>query len=320
MEWCFKMTNDNVLGNSRLDYIRVANYYYKSGLTQEEIAQNMNISRQRVNRMLSKCIKMGIVRITIEGVDETNLGLETQLEQKYGLKAVRISGNVSEENVYEELGKTAADYLAGIISKGDIIGFSRGRSMSALVDYMPKIKGNNVTVTQLMGGWNNQQTKIKVDDIVHRFSEKINATSTLLYAPVLVNNPELREAIVSEPFFYEAYNVIKSCSIAVVGIGDATSETILPNMEKEDYEYCIRNNAVGEICAHFFDKDGKAVKTPLDERVINIDFDDFFNIPLRLGVAGSKSKIPAILGALRGGYINSLVTDLDTAQFLNGID
>lgn len=311
------MINDNVFGNSRLDYIRVANYYYKSGLTQEEIAKNMNISRQRVNRMLSKCIKMGIVRISIEGVDDTNLGLETELEKKYGLKAVRISGNVSEENVYEEIGKTAAEYLARIISKGDIIGFSRGRSMSALVDFMPAIKSNNVTVTQLMGGWNNQQTKIKVDDIVHRFSEKIKATSSALYAPVVVNNPELRKAITNEPFFYEAYSVIKSCSIAVVGIGDATDKKILPTMEKEDYEYCIDKNAVGEICAHFFDINGNVVKTPLDERVIAVELEDFFKIPMRIGVAGSKSKIPAILGALRGGYINSLVTDLDTAQILS---
>ncbi|GMQ62192.1 sugar-binding transcriptional regulator [Vallitalea maricola] len=311
------MINENSFGNSRLDYIRVANYYYKSGLTQEEIAKNMNISRQRVNRMLSKCIKMGIVRISIEGVDETNLGLETELEKKFGLKAVRISGNVSEENVYEEIGKIAAEYLAGIISKGDIIGFSRGRSMSALVDCMPAIKSNNVTITQLMGGWNNEQTKIKVDDIVHRCSEKINATSTVLYAPVVVNNPRLRQAIINEPFFYEAYSVIKSCSIAVVGIGDATNKKILPTMEKEDYEYCIDKNAVGEICAHFFDINGKEIKTPLDERVISVELEDFFKIPMRIGVAGLKSKIPAILGALRGGYINSLVTDLDTAQILS---
>ena len=35
--------------------------------------------------------------------------------------------------------------------------------------------------------------------------------------------------------------------------------------------------------------------------------------PLRLGVAGSVEKAEAILGAIRGGFINVLVTDSLTA-------
>ncbi|SDL32949.1 sugar-binding transcriptional regulator [Natronincola ferrireducens] len=313
------MINDNVLENPRLDYIRIANYYYKAGLTQEEIAKNMNMSRQRVNRMLSKCLELGIVKISIEGVDDTYLGLETELEKKYNLKAVRISGNVSEENVYEEIGKVGAQYLTGLIGKGDVIGFSRGRSISALVEHMPVNEISNITVTQLMGGWNNQQTKIEVDDIVRRFSEKINATPIALYAPVVVNNPEFRKAIMNEPFFCEAYRVIKSCSIAVVGIGDATYKDNSSDIKGKYYEYyecCANKNAVGEICARFFDINGQPVKTSLDEHVITVELKDFLKIPMRIGVAGLQSKTSAILGALRGGYINSLITDFDTAQIL----
>lgn len=310
------MINDNISGNSQLDYIRVANYYYKAGLTQEEIAKKMNTSRQRVNRMLAKCIELGIVRISIGGFEDTHLALEAEIEKKYSLKAVRISGNDSEENIYAELGKVAAEYLSGIINDGDIIGFSRGRSISALVDNIPALKYSNIVVTQLMGGWNNQQTKISADDIVHRFSEKMDARSTLLYAPVVVNNPELRDAITSEPFFQEAYSVLKSCSIAAVGIGDAAHKQILPTMDDEDYEYFAEKKAVGEICTHFFDINGQAIETPFDKRVIAVELDDFMKIPTRIGVAGYKTKFPAILGALKGGYINSLVTDFDTAQAL----
>ena len=310
------MINDDSSGNSRLDYIRIANYYYKAGLTQEEIARNMNMSRQKVNRMLSKCIELGVVQISVEGVEDTHIELESLLEKKYGLKAVRVSGKVSEENAYEIVGKIAAEYLGKTITKDDVIGFSRGRSMSSLVAHMPIIKTSNLMVTQLMGGWNNQQTNENVDDIVHRFSEKTNARSTVLYAPIVVNNPELRSAIVKEPFFYEAYKVIKSCTIAVVGIGDAKKDKVLPTMEQLDYEKYIKKNAVGEICTHFFDIDGNAVITEFDERVIAVKLDDFFAIPLRIAVAGLQSKIPGILGALKGGYINALITDFDTAQIL----
>lgn len=311
------MINDNISEDSQLDYIRVANYYYKAGLTQEEIAKKMNMSRQRVNRMLSKCVELGIVRISIGGVDDTHLALEAELEKKYDLKAVRISGNASEENIYNEVGRVAAEYLSGIISNGDIIGFSRGRSISALVDNMPVIKNSNITAAQLMGGWNSQQTKVGADDIVHRFSEKMNAASTVLYAPVVVNSPELRSAIMNEPFFYEAYSVIKACTIAVVGIGDATRKQIIPTMEDGDYEYFVDKKAVGEVCTHFFDINGQTIEAPLNKRVIAVELEDFLKIPTRIGIAGSKSKIPAILGALKGGYINSLVTDFETAQLLS---
>ena len=33
-----------------------------------------------------------------------------------------------------------------------------------------------------------------------------------------------------------------------------------------------------------------------------------------IGVAGGEEKVPAILGALRGGYLNVLITDEATAQ------
>jgi dihydroxyacetone kinase-like protein len=33
-----------------------------------------------------------------------------------------------------------------------------------------------------------------------------------------------------------------------------------------------------------------------------------------VGVAGGAEKVPAILGALRGGYVKVLVTDTITAQ------
>jgi len=61
------------------EYRRVAYYYYRIGLTQEEIAKRMNMSRQRVNRIVSSCIKLGIVKITIDGMENCYLELENQL-------------------------------------------------------------------------------------------------------------------------------------------------------------------------------------------------------------------------------------------------
>ena len=41
---------------------------------------------------------------------------------------------------------------------------------------------------------------------------------------------------------------------------------------------------------------------------------------LAIGIAGGPEKVAPLLGALRGGYINGLVTDEQTAQGLLRLD
>ncbi|MGO5052931.1 sugar-binding transcriptional regulator [Lachnospiraceae bacterium LCP25S3_G4] len=302
------------------EYTRVAYYYYKIGLTQEDIAKKMNMSRQRVNRIIRDCAEVGIVEINITGLNQSNIELEASLEKKYQLKGVRVIENVIEEDIHKDLGIAAGQYLESIICDGDVVGFSRGRSTSALVDYMPQIRKNNLTVTQLLGSENKDSRHIGVDDIVYRFSEKLQASATMLYAPVIVQDETLKGSIMKEEFFVEAYNVVKACSIAIVGIGTAQSQWkhmtgLYESDMKEQDGWGERVS--GEVATHFFDQEGNPVIPPFRERIIAITLEDYFKIPIRIGVAGEITKASAIKAALKGGYINVLVTDLETARILS---
>ena len=73
---------------------------------------------------------------------------------------------------------------------------------------------------------------------------------------------------------------------------------------------------VGEICTHCFDADGQPVEFPFSNRILAISREDYKNIPTRIGIAGGPEKLAAIRAALRGGYVNVLITDLDTAAAL----
>ncbi len=303
------------------EYIRIAYYYYKRGMTQDEIAQKLNMSRPRVNRILNRCKELGIVKITIHGIHEEQYDLERNLEKLYELRDVRIV-ETNEEDLYDALGILSGDYLAEVIRDNDIIGFSRGQAVSALVNHMQSIGQENVTVTQLLGGWNYDNIQTNVDDIVHRFSTKINAKASYLYAPVLVHNSKFKEALFEEPFFIDAYHIIKSCNIAVVGIGNVKDKPYFMNtslIDEHDYLNLQQSNIVGEICSHYFDENGSSIFNGLNKKVISVELEDYMNIPLRIGIAGGEGKLHAILGALRGGYINSLITDLKTAVALERI-
>jgi DNA-binding transcriptional regulator LsrR (DeoR family) len=66
----------------------------------------------------------------------------------------------------------------------------------------------------------------------------------------------------------------------------------------------------------FFDERGEHLKTKLDERVLGIEAETLRLVPRRVGVAGGTRKQTAVQAALLGGWVNVLITDLQTAQWL----
>lgn len=71
---------------------------------------------------------------------------------------------------------------------------------------------------------------------------------------------------------------------------------------------------MGGICGKFFDQDGQMLDICFNQRVVSINLTKLKDFETVLGVAGSENKAKAILGALRGGLINVLVTDSDAAR------
>lgn len=307
--------------NKKNEYIKVAYYYYKTGLTQDEIAKKMSMSRQRVNRILKKCLETGIVKIIIQEYEQQHVELEANLESLLGLNEV-IAVNAAdddEEEHFDSIGSVTASYLDRVIKDNDIIGFSRGRTLSAVINYLMPIDKNNLTVTQLVGGLNAEEALLNSDAIVRRASEILNAKPCFMYTPIILENKQLRDSLMNEKFFVQAYNTMRSCTVALVGIGDMSSTSGLAQrlfISESEYNFLLGKNAVGEICTHYFDINGKIINSNIDDRVFAIDCDSLKQIPLRIAVAGGPEKISAITGAIRGNWINVLITDLRTAQVL----
>lgn len=307
--------------NTRNEYTKVAYYYYKMGMTQDDIAKKMSMSRQRVNRILKKCLETGIVKIVIQEYEYQNIELEIKLETLLGLNEIIIVNN-TEVEINEAIGAAASSYLERVIKDNDIIGFSRGRALSSLVNYLKPINRTNLTVTQLVGGLNAEEAHINSDDIVRSSSEVLHAKPCFMYAPIILQNKELRDSLMQESFFASVYNTMKACTIAMVGIGDMSNKSSFVQrkyISSTEYDTLQRNNSVGEVCTHYFDINGKIIESGINDRVLAIDIDSFKKIPIRIGVGGGPEKLSAIIGAARGSLINVLITDLETAQALSNM-
>src|SRR5699024_2899382 len=91
----------------------------------------------------------------------------------------------------------------------------------------------------------------------------------------------------------------------------ANSGNVFTQKELERLE---KNGAIGDICLHFFNEQGTPIKTSLNERTISMSLDQIKNIDRSVGIAGGKKKIKAIKAAIKGSFINVLITDNFTAK------
>ncbi len=303
-----------------LEYTRVAYYYYKEGATQEQIAAQMKMSRQRVNRILNDCLSNGIVQISIRSLDSLHIETESSLKHKFGLQDVRVVDSAGGEEIFHDLGVAGGKYLASILQDGDIIGLTRGKTLADMAEYMPTVRRKGLTVVQLLGSRNREPQNTAANEIVHTFSKHLGAKQSMLFAPIILGSAELKQSLRQEPSFQDSYRMMRSCNIAVVGIGAADSNRLLAGLTNEHVEDTVILNEgqhlAGEVGSHFYDQYGKPITYRYRDRIVAVELEDYLRIPVRIGVAGMPAKAQAIYAALLGKYVNVLITDTETAAIL----
>jgi DNA-binding transcriptional regulator LsrR (DeoR family) len=77
-----------------------------------------------------------------------------------------------------------------------------------------------------------------------------------------------------------------------------------------------RRGVCGEIAGVLIDADGRPAESDLTERMIGISAVQLRAIPEVIGLAYSIARSPAVQAAIRGGFINSLVTHPSLARAL----
>ncbi|MDR7869460.1 MAG: sugar-binding transcriptional regulator [Tissierellaceae bacterium] len=302
------------------EIVRVAYYYYKMGLTQSEIAERMAMSRQRANRILKKALEENIVNITIVDMDKYNFELEGKLEEKFNLKQAVVITCIDDKAIVPNLGIAGAEYLEDVLSKDDIIGVTWGKTLSEVSKRLKPNKDLTVSSVQLVGGLNIAFTDLSPDEITRTIAKKLGGDSYILFAPVIVDSKEIKDAIMSDYSLRTTFENMERCSYIIAGIGDLNQNTKLykdENFNDEFVHHLLSKGSVGDIGFRWFDKNGHATEHNYDERTIGFNILKRLNNALVVGIAGGESKYDAILGALKGEYIDVLITDNETAERLS---
>ncbi|MBY5818734.1 sugar-binding transcriptional regulator [Rhizobium leguminosarum] len=303
---------------------RVAQMYHMEGRRQAEIAQHLRLSQATVSRMLKRAEAEDIVRTSVIPPAGTYSELEGALREKYDLpEAIVVECTEDRDGaIMARIGEAAAHLLEVTLAPGEIIGVSSwSQTIFKMVENIhPQKSAQAKYVVQTLGGMGDPSVQTHATQLTTRLARLTGAEPKLLPVQGVTSSREAKFLMQADPFVRETMDLFGSITLAIVGIGAvepsellARSGNIFSSRELSDL---AEAGAVGDISLRFFDRNGKPVKTPLDDRVIGLPLEDLERVDRVIALAGGSKKTDAIAGALRVGVIDMLVTDKFTAQRL----
>ena len=301
---------------------KVSELYYLEEYTQQQIADRLHLSRPKVSRLIQQARQEGIVQIKVVSNGSFH-DLETDLEKRYGLEEVLVvdaDAAADPQVLRQQLGTAAADYLLRTTATGDVLGVTWGRTLQAMVQALQPQSPNQVQVVQTMGGLGPPEAEAHATDLSRRLAQLLGGSLTLLPAPGIVDRAESRAVLLADRYVQTALHLFPKLTVAYVGIGALSTNPVFEQdddlLSEADYEALVCAGAIGDLAMRFFDAEGNPVQTPLDHRTIGITLEALRRVPRVVAVAGGLQKAEAILGTLRGGLVNVLITDYATATRL----
>jgi DNA-binding transcriptional regulator LsrR (DeoR family) len=301
---------------------KVARMYHEKGMKQPQIASELSLSQPRVSRLLKQANELGVVRTVVTMPSGVHGDLEDAVQDKYGLRDVVVVDTVGAGDIIPSLGSAAAAYLDVTLTGRHVVGISSwSETLLAAVERMPRKSIPAVErVVQLIGGLGDTSVQVRANRLTGHFAELTGGLPVYLPAPGLVGSASVRRAIMSDPSVQEVTSAWSELTDAVVGIGSVEPSPLLQRsgnaVTEEEQAELRRLGAVGDVCYRYFDEAGRPIDSKFDRRVMGITPKELLVVPRRIGVAGGPRKLAAIRGAVLGGWINVLITDLETAGAL----
>jgi len=300
----------------------VGEMYYNQGLNQTQIADQIGVDRSMVSRMLSEARKKNVVEIRINRPLTSDRFMEESLISQFNLHRAYVLTDSSEDNqqLLQRLGSAGAAVLKEMLAPDMVLGLSWGTAVSAVVDAVEPDEPIPLRIVQLVGAMGAQNRAYDGPGLVQRMGQKLGCEGYFLNAPFLVDDAEMAEALLENHNVREAITLARQCDLAVVGVG--STEPQFSSFYKAGYVplkylYDLRTvGMVGDVCGRHFDLEGETPELEFHKRIITIGKQYLRAIPYRMGVAGGIGKVKPILGALRAGYINILITDNNAAEQL----
>lgn len=306
------------------DAARAGWLYYVGGMTQDQIAAELGVSRQRAQRLVSRAIADGLIQVRLNHRIGACMDLESRLTERFNLKRCRVAPALGDGgDAVRSIAPSAASELERYLrlTEPQVIALGTGRALRAMAEQFNPTEAGHHRIVSLIGN-TAPDGSATLYDVIRRVAEKLVAPYFPMPVPVISDTAEERA------FYYHlrpvqaVMELVERADVTFVGIGQMNENAPLvvdgfvTPAEMAEFQ---RKGAVGEIASWVFDDQGNYIKSDRDALVGALRIEPDRAAPV-IGIAGGQSKVRAIRAALAGRIVSGIVTDETTAAAILGSD
>ncbi|RAX20465.1 MULTISPECIES: sugar-binding transcriptional regulator [Actinomyces] len=296
--------------------VQAAWLYYVDGLTQEEIAHRLFVSRPTVGRMLQRARSNGIVRIEVDTTKLGDLQLANDLKQEYELDDVVVipagAESLSQEAQNDRVAAAASIYVSRHLHPGSVIGLAWGETVQQTLAHLPSRSLEGVTFAALGGG---------MDYINARLSTYPSVAERLrpIPAPLVVSSTRIAQALNREESVKATLDLARTAEMTLTSVGPASLSSNIARagvFTPEEITQVISSGAVGDMLGQWFNGSGTPITSQRGPCHVGMSLEELRKQQNVVGLVAGRNKAEAARVALLAGYWNSLVTDERVARAL----
>ena len=301
----------------------VARLYHVHGVRQREIGSRLGMSQARVSRLLHQAEELGLVRTVVFVPVGLHPELEEAVESIWGVcEAHVIDVDSGERTLATALGQAAARHLGDSLAGAATVGFtSWSTALQAMASAMQEHPRTEVRhVVEMLGDLGSPTLQHAAARSTQEMAAALGGEPVFLRTPGVAATPAIRDAAVRDVYVQRALALLDDLDVAFVGVGPPEVDSQLhagdSYFSPAQLSEVRLAGAVSQVNQRFLDASGRPLPTPLDDLVVGVSLSQLAAARRRVVVAGGLEKLEPIAAALRGGWIDVLVTDRDTATQL----
>jgi len=299
----------------------IAELYYKDGLTQNEIAVRIGVSRPTVVNYIKQAREQGIVDIQIRGSTYKGSNLSRELCEKYGLSdvyIVRASTEIDDDAALTKLARLGAMALSDLLCEGDVLGVSWGGTVQRAADEIPRREVKRLSVCQLVGSMTSDALLASEASTI-RIATRTGAKCNTLPVPAVLSSVELAQALRHEPIVQKHVAQFANLTKLFFSVGDLQDDSMVyasRMVSTAEWKSYKKRGAQAVLVGRFLNAAGELLDGDFHQRLMAIELAQFREVPMRMLVVGGAAKLDAAMATLSGKYATHLVVDDTLAQLL----
>lgn len=307
------------------DAVRVARMYYYQELTTQEIADELELSRSKVSRLLKLAKERGLIEIRVLDPEARPNALEAAIRDRWAVRdvdVVAVPETADPREVLSRVANHAAATLNALMEDGTVLALAWGTTVGAVAQRLLPKPLAEVEVVQLNGSGNTHDIGLAyTSEILRRFADAYGARSHPFPVPTFFDYADTKRALWRERSIRRILDLQARADVLLYSIG--TVEAGVPShvyaggyLEERDLRGLEREGVVGDIATVFFRGDGSYRDVPINDRASGPDLALFAEARHALCVVAGRGKVAGLRAALKGGWVGRLVVDEPTARAL----